>query len=279
MFLGYTRYRLRSEWLRLLLGMVFAVILFSWFASINIIDDKLRSFDGYLANYQTVSRYEARSQGRAEPETAARSDLRPEYERFLRGNKGFLYAVLVRSVNDFVSFVASGLAVLLLTGLFANRRLEAPLAAGYSRGRVFLSLTGVYFGCIVLVWVISSAYLLDRYCIEFAPEEREFFRTVQLTWFCAFLWHASIAYLAAMLLRRSLPAFGAAQVIWLILSITTRAEPNTLPSYVIDNSGDVKPLLPGIDLQPLLRTDLVAVSFFLLAVLVAWLAFRKREQI
>ena len=226
-----------------------------------------------------MSRYEARSQGRAEPETAARSDLRPEYERFLRGNKGFLYAVLVRSVNDFVSFVASGLAVLLLTGLFANRRLEAPLAAGYSRGRVFLSLTGVYFGCIVLVWVISSAYLLDRYCIEFAPEEREFFRTVQLTWFCAFLWHASIAYLAAMLLRRSLPAFGAAQVIWLILSITTRAEPNTLPSYVIDNSGDVKPLLPGIDLQPLLRTDLVAVSFFLLAVLVAWLAFRKREQI
>ena len=79
-----------------------------------------------------------------------------------------------------------------------------------------------------------------------------------------------------MLLRRPLPAFAAALALWFILGNITVRTPNMLPSYIIDNSENVKPLLPGIDLWPLLRTDIVAAGSFVISILVSWLAFRKR---
>ena len=277
MFFRLTRYRLRAEWLRLLLGLVFAVILFTWSGTINIVSDSLRSFHGYITYYQGQANQEARKAGLHDPNPANNSDFREGYELLLKETKGYLYAVLVESVNDISPpLTAIPLAVLLITGLFQKKRLGSILAAGFSRGRSFLSITGVYFSCIVLVWAISAAYLMKRYRIEFAPEEQEFFRVTLLTWFCAFLWHASLSYLIAMLLRRPLPTFAAALALWFILGSITVRTPNMLPSYIIDNSEDVKPLLPGIDLWPLLRTDIVAAGSFVISILVSWLAFRKR---
>ena len=54
MFLRCIRYRLRSDWLRLLLGLVFGVILLSWTGTINIISDELRSFSGYVSGRPRV---------------------------------------------------------------------------------------------------------------------------------------------------------------------------------------------------------------------------------
>ena len=280
MFLRCIRYRLRSDWLRLLLGLVFAVILFSWTGTINIISDELRSFSGYVSHYQDVANHDARKAGLHDPAPANNSDFREGYELLLRETKGYLFAVLVESVNDLSPpLTVIPLAALLITGLFQKKRLGQLLAAGVGRKQAFLSITGVYFGCVALVWAVSAVYLMKRYRIEFAPEEQVFYRVILLTWFCAFLWHASVSYLAAMLLRRPLPAFGAALALWFMFGSITVRTPNVLPSYIIDNSESVKPLLPGIDLQPLLRTDLVAAGFFLLTVLIAWLAFRKRDQI
>ena len=124
----------------------------------------------------------------------------------------------------------------------------------------------------------SAAWLLNRYRIAYAPEEQVFFRTTLLTWFCAFLWHASIAYLFAMLLRSPLPAFAATAAVWLILGFSTAYTPNVLPSCVVQNL-ETPNWEPGADLWPLLRTDIVAAGFFVLVILIAWLAFRKRDQI
>ena len=277
MFFRLTRYRLKAEWLRILLGVVFGTILLSWISSQNIVDERLRSFDGYVNYYQSQSRREARSKGLRDPDPANRSDQKEGYELLLRENRGYLYAVLIEMVNDWVPpLTVIPLAVLFLTGLFQKKRLGPMLTAGFSRGRVFLSLTGAYFVCIALVWGLSAAWLLNRYRIAYAPEEQVFFRVTLLTWFCAFLWHGTIAYLTAMLLRRPLPAFAAALALWFILGNITVRTPNMLPSYIIDNSENVKPLLPGIDLWPLLRTDIVAAGSFVISILVSWLAFRKR---
>ena len=277
MFFRLTRYRLRAEWLRILLGLVFAVILFSWSGSINIISAPVRSFSNYVSDYQTASRNAARSAGMPDPKTAANSDLRAGYEQLLRSNRGFIYAVLVMSVNDPIpTIIVNALAVLLLTGLFQKQQLGTSITAGYSRVRVFLSLTVGYYLSVVLVWAISSAYLLNRYMIEFAPEDQGFFLATRLTWFCAFLWHASIAYLLSMLLRRPLPAFLSAVVLWFILSRVMAQTPNILPAFIISDGYDIPDLLPGYDIGPLLRTDVISAGFFLLALIVGWFSFRKR---
>ena len=270
-------YRLKAEWLRILLGLAFAVILFSWSGTINIISDPVRSFNKYIAYAQTVDRYAARSAGMPDPKPAANSDLRAGYEQLLRNNRGFIYAVLVMSVNDPIpTLIVNALAVLLLTGLFQKQQLSTSLAAGYSRVRVFLSLTAGYYLSVVLVWAISSTYLLNRYMIEFAPEDQGFFLATRLTWFCAFLWHASIAYLLSMLLRRPLPAFLSALALWFTLSRVMANAPNILPAFIISNGYDIPDLLPGYDIGPLLRTDVIAAGFFLLVLIVGWFSFRKR---
>ena len=278
MFFRLIRYRLKTEWLRLLLGLVFAVILFSWYGAANITSERIHSFNSYVAYYQRETQEEANHKGLLNPDPVARSDLRESYEMLLRDHRGFIYFRLVMSVNDPVPIlVANALAVLLLTGLFAKKRLGTPIVAGFSRGRMFFSVTAVYFASIFLVWAISSVFLLNRYCVEFSEEEQEFFLVTQLTWFCAFLWKAAVAYLAAMLIRKPLPAFILAFAISMILMYYP--EPNVLPSWIIGSTMDVKSLDPGIDLQPLLRTDIVAAGFFVLVILIAWLAFRKRDQI
>ncbi len=275
MSLRLSRYRLKTEWLRLLLGLMFAVILFSWYGAQNIVSDVFHSKQTFAPMYNEESREWMASRLSMEIPEEAWTDLSTAYRTVLRAYRGFLYSRLVMSINDPVDMlVVNALAVLLLTSLFQKKRLGPPLAAGYCRRRLFLSLTGVYFACVVVVWCISATYLLNRYCIEFAPEEREFFLVTQLTWFCTFLWNASIAYLASMLLRRPLPAFLAGVAVYfLCLSV---GKPHILPGIIIGGGMTVKTWDPGVDLWPLLRTDIIAAAFFVVAVVVGWFSFRKR---
>ena len=276
MFLRLSRYRLKTEWLRLLLGLAFAVILFSWYGALNIVSDTFHSEKSFAPTYYDMSRERLAANLDMEIPEEAWADLTTAYRTILRYYRGFIYSRLVMSINDPVDMlVVNALGVLLLTGLFRKKRLGPPLAAGYSRRRLFLSLTGVYFACVVVVWCVSAAYLLNRYCIEFAPEEREFFRVTQLTWFCAFLWNATVAYLASMLLRRPLPAFLAGVAVYFLCMSFVR-EPHILPAFIIGTGVTVKTWDPGVDLWPLLRTDIIAAAFFVIAVPAAWLSFRKR---
>ena len=275
MLFRLTRYRLRAEWLRILLGLTFAVILFSWYGAANIVAEVFHSEGTFAKVYEMGPERLSHNLGVDLPEEAL-SDLTTAYRTVLRFYRGFIYSRLVMSANDPMDMlVANALAVLLLTGLFQKRRLGPPLAAGFGRRRLFLSLTGVYFGCVILVWNISAVYLLNRYCIEFSPEESEFFRVTQFTWFCSFLWKASVAYLAAMLLRRPLPAFLAALAVY-FLFMSVRSEPNILPTWIIGSGMEVKSWDPGVELWPLIRTDIVAAGSFLVSILASWLAFRKR---
>ena len=275
MLFRLTIYRLKTEWLRILLGLVFAVILFSWHGTANIPAERIHSFNSYVALYQRATQEEAKNKGLPNPEPVAKSDLREGYEMHLRDSRGFIYSRLVMSVNDPMPIlVVNALAVLLLTGLFAKKRLGTPIVAGFSRGRMFFSMTVVYYISIFLVWAISSVFLMNRYCVEFSKEEQDFFMVTQLTWFCAFLWKATIAYLAAMLMRRPLPSFLIALALSIILMYYP--EPNILPSWIIGSTMDVNSLDPGIDLQPMLRTDIIATVFFVISIIIGWFSFRKR---
>lgn len=259
----FARYRLKAEWVQLFLGLIFAVILFSWSGVLNIRSEVYHSLKTYAYIHQR--------------DVTNHADLLIGYETSLREARGFIYSRLVMSINDPIPMlVSNGLAVLFITSLFQKKRLGPPLAAGFSRSQLFISLSTVFFVCVTLVWVISATYLLKRYYVEFLPEERDFFLTTQFTWFCAFLWKASFAYLAAILLRKPLPAFLVAVAVWVILGYSFVHAPNILPAYIIDNGMTVKSWDPGVDLWPLIRTDIVAAVFFVISIIVGWFSFRKR---
>ena len=271
-----TRYRLKTEWLRILLGLMFAVILFSWYGAGNVVANLYHSMSSFSLVYEMGVERLAESIG-VDADEPALAELDTAYRFILQESRGFVYSRLVISVNDPIYILlANALAVLFLTGLFQKKRLGPPLAAGLSRGRLFFSLTAVYFSCVVLVWVISANYLIKRYFIVFSPEEQDFFRVTQLTWFCAFLWKATVAYLAAMLLRRPLPAFLAALTLSFAFLLANHSTPNVLPSWIIGGGSTVKSWDPGADLWPMLRTDMVAAFFFVITIIIGWFSFRKR---
>ena len=270
-----TRYRLKTEWLRILLGLMFAVILFSWYGAGNVVANMYHSLSSFSLIYEMGVDRLAEKIGvdAAEP---ALAHMDTAYRFVLQRSRGFVYSRLVISVNDPIYILlANALAVLFLTGLFQKKRMGPPLAAGLSRGRLFFSLTAVYFSCVVLVWVISANYLIKRYFIVFSPEEQDFFKVTQLTWFCAFLWKGTVAYLAAMILRRPLPAFLAALAMSFLFLLANHSTPNVLPSWIIGGGLTVKSWDPGVDLWPMLRTDVVAAVFFVISIIVGWFSFRK----
>lgn len=275
MFFRLTRYRLKTEWLRILLGLMFAVILFSWYSAGNVVANLYHSMSSFSLVYEMGVERLAESIG-VDADEPALAELDTAYRFILQESRGFVYSRLVMSVNDPIYILlTNAMAVLLLTGLFQKKRLGPPLAAGFSRGRVFFSLTVVYFFCVVLVWVISATYLINRYFIVFSPEEQDFFRVTQLTWFCAFLWKGTVAYLAAMLLRRPLSAFLVALAVSFILLCVNHTVPHVLPTWIIGGGMSVKSWDPGIDLWPMLRTDIVAAVFFVISIIIGWFSFRE----
>ncbi len=275
MFFRLTRYRLRTEWLRILLALVFAVILFSWYSAGNSQSNLYHSMGSFSRTYERGVEKVAELAG-VDASEPALTELNTAYRFILQKARGFVYSRLVMSVNDPIYILlTNAMAVLLLTGLFQKKRLGPPLVAGFSRGRVFFSLTVVYFFCVVLVWVISATYLINRYFIVFSPEEQDFFRVTQLTWFCAFLWKGTVAYLAAMLLRRPLSAFLVALAVSFILLCVNHTVPHVLPTWIIGGGMSVKSWDPGIDLWPMLRTDIVAAVFFVISIIIGWFSFRK----
>ena len=275
MLFRLTRYRLKTEWLRILLGLLFAVILFSWYSAGNVVANLYHSLGSFSRVYEmgVDQLAEKVDVDAAEP---ALANMYTAYQFILQKYRGFVYSRLVMSVNDPIYILlVNALAVLLLSGLFQKKRLGPPLVAGFSRGRIFFSLTATYFSCIILVWVISATYLINRYFVVFSQEEQDFFQVTQLTWFCAFMWKATIAYLAAMLLRKPLPAFLAALAVSFLFLLANHSTPNILPSWVIGGGLTVKSWDPGVDLWPLLRTDIVSAVFFVITIIIGWFSFRK----
>ena len=270
--LRLTRVRLKAEWLSLILAAIL-VILYVWFCGLNNRGLTLGSYAIFEHTYGSVS-----------PSALAKSldmEIPPEgatlqeiYETALQAKRGFLYSRILMSAEDMTFLVLDALAVLLLCTLFRKRRIGQWLSAGCGRGRAFLSLTLSYYVVALLMWLAASRFLLGRYHIAFAPEEGEFFRTTQLAWLCNILFNASLAYLSALLLGRTLPAFFAALGVWILLRAAS--PPLSASPAVILGSGKILSWDPGMDLRSLIAGNWITLGFLILVFIAAWLSFRKR---
>ena len=274
--LRLTRYRLKTEWLRFLLGLFFAsafMVMAGFFMTPQA---------GNLAQF--VAKY-----GDLSPEQMAValdldvSELKPALEEnfqlVVRKYRGLLYYNMVDGTDFLAALPLSvALSVLFITGPIRKKRLGPPLAAGCGRFRLFLSLTLAYYAAVLLVWLIAGRILLALYSVRWSPEEAEFFRTTRLGWLLAFLFRAAILYLLSFLLVRPLPAALTGIGICLLLRWVKSAVPvipmNIVPPGPFSNGPTWD---PGADLSAVVTGNWIALGVCILSILIAWLAFRKRS--
>lgn len=276
MLLRLTHVRLRAEWIMVIIALAL-LILYIWYCGMDIRSaTNVYSYEQFEFAYHAMDPMQVADvyalDVRNLPEKA---DMRDIYNAIILANRGWLYCLILTSAELFTFPALNGMAVLMICMTFRKRRIGQFLSAGFSRLQVFLSLTLVYFGFALLLWLAASAYQLTRYHISFAPEEMYFFRITQLTWLCNILFNAALAYLFAMLLRRPLISFAAAmgaRLLLLYLTKDLRASPLTI--IVI---GNTRPSWdPGMDLNPLITGNWITLGCLAAVLIAAWLSFRKR---
>ena len=270
MLLRLTRYRLRSEWARILLGLFFAGALYFWAGWINPMP--VGRYGNFVATYGELSPEMIAKSLMIDPSEAS-GDLREMHRQLLIRERGAFWHGVIMGTDYIAAWpVSCALSVLFLTGLFQKRRVGPWLSAGYGRGRSFLSLTLVYYGSVLLVWVVASRLLINAYRIAFSPEEQDFYRTTQLNWLCSFLFRASVLYMSSMLFRRPFPAAAAGLGVCLLLLLFRPVLP-FLPLRIAPNA---RAWNPGADLTNAVSGNITAAGVFVLSIAVGWLSFRKR---
>lgn len=283
MGLRLARYRMKTEWPKLL-ALVFCILFLCWFENFYV--DSLRTLRDYNLFYQYYGDEEYYlSSGRAKlamgwglAEEELGETPQEGFRALRRLRRGFVCIKLIMGSDQVIILLTNALAVLFLTGLLANRRLEPLLASGCSRRKLFLSLSLTYFGGAALLWLGSVCLMLPAFGVTFLPEERSFFFVMLLSWFLSTMTAAACSYLFAFLLRRPFPAFAAALGAYLLVAALI-PDRSGVPVQIMGSSLLHKSLDPGEDLGWLITGDWIALAFILLSVIAAWLAFRRRDQI
>ena len=269
------RYQMKTEWLRILLSLLFASLFLIWSGWVN----PPRS-----GRYQ----YFVQQYGAYKPETAATAlemdvselcDMRNAYRLFMQRNRAVFYTNVISGTEIYAGWpITCALALMLLCGLFTKGRVGKWLIAGCSRKSAFLSMTLVYYLSVLLAWFISSRVLLSLFQIRFSAGERAAYYAIQTAWLFAFLFRASIACMAVFLLRRPLPAALVSLGACILLRIL-KARISVIPLRVIplETPGGPNEWFSAFceDLQPLIVGSCIAVGFLCLSLIVSWLAFRK----
>ena len=268
MFFRVARYYLRAEWLRLA-AVVLAVSLCA-FLMVNNTRTMPMTYEAFAAQYGgelTMDRLARkvnipREQLGDSLEEAYPVILQQHFTRFLGNTGDFVFLAPV---------LAGALAVFLLCDVFRKRRLGPLLAAGCSRGEVYLVLTVLYFGVFVLIWLIIVPLCISRYRLPLTSGQQACLRLWKPSLLLSLLFSASVAFFFAFLLPRPLPAFLAGVAALFLTQWLSGLVP--VPVGYLLSLLEWKPSTGPLVTQACI-TALAAAA----AVTGGWLCFRRREQ-
>ena len=267
-FFRVARYYLRAEWLRLA-AVVFAACLCT-FLMVNNTKTMPMSYEAFKAQYGSELTMDRLARKVNIPREQLGDSLEEAYPvirqqhftRFLGNSGDFVFLAPV---------LAGALAALLLCGVFRKRRLAPLLAAGCSRGTIYLVLTVLYFGVFVLVWLIVVPLSLSRYRLPLDAGQQACLRLWKPSLLLSFLFSASVAYFFACLLLRPLPAFLAGAAALYLVQWISGLVP--VPVGYLLSLLDWKP-----STGPLITQGWITALTAAAAVAGGWLCFRRREQ-
>ena len=166
--------------------------------------------------------------------------------------------------------------MLLISRPRKKHRLEPPGEAGYGRGAVFLFLAVMYFGLMLLIWLIAVPFLLGKYPIAISPLERVWFRELKLTLLLSLLFSAALAFFFVFLLRRLLLAFLAPLVLWYLLIPLSSIVP--LPILPLSSITSADQWEMGMDVRFLVVRCCVTAVTLAAAVVGGWQLFRRQAE-
>ena len=272
------RYYLRSNWLKLAAAAVVLVVY-----SILIVNNARTTpmtYEAFAAQYDQYSyiRSEKAALDRlAEREKIPRELLGDSFEEAYPVFRERHFSMFLAYTGDcawlFTPVLAGGLAALFLCCVFRKRHLGPLLAAGCSRGAVYLLLLISYFGFFLFIWLVAVPWCFSRYrIVPLTAGQLSCLRLLKPALLFTLLFGAAAGFFFAFLLRRSVPAFLASVGFLFLVQLLSEWAPlplafiKALVSWEADTGAG-----------PLIAQGCVTAAAIAAAFIGGWLCFRRQE--
>lgn len=275
MFVRAARYYLRNQWL-IIAVVVFLILLYT-VVCLTGRDTMPISYEDVETMYGEFADEEGRLPDRAQVPPGLRGlSVQEAYAQLLESHSAQVLTITLLGECWITPVLTGVLALLLISRPRKKHRLEPPGEAGYGRGAVFLFLAVMYFGLMLLIWLIAVPFLLGKYPIAISPLERVWFRELKLTLLLSLLFSAALAFFFAFLLRRLLLAFLAPLVLWYLLIPLSSIVP--LPILPLSSITSADQWEMGMDVRFLVVRCCVTAVTLAAAVAGGWQLFRRQAE-
>lgn len=275
MFVRAARYYLRNQWL-IIAVVVFLILLYT-VVCLTGRDTMPISYEDVETMYGEFADEEGRLPDRAQVPPGLRGlSVQEAYAQLLESHSAQVLTITLLGECWITPVLTGVLALLLISRPRKKHRLEPPGEAGYGRGAVFLFLAVMYFGLMLLIWLIAVPFLLGKYPIAISPLERVWFRELKLTLLLSLLFSAALAFFFVFLLRRLLLAFLAPLVLWYLLIPLSSIVP--LPILPLSSITSADQWEMGMDVRFLVVRCCVTAVTLAAAVAGGWQLFRRQAD-
>ena len=270
MFFRAARYYLRSEWIKLVV-VVFAVALCAFFM-VNNTKTMPMTYEAFESQYGNALTMDRLAEKVNIPREKLGDSLEEAYPVIHELHFTRLLGNIISVLCYFTPAFAGVLALSLLGIFFRKRRLGPLLAAGCSRGVVYIFLTVLYFGVFLLVWFIFVPCSLRPYQLSLSAGQHSCLQLLQPTLALALIFSAAVAFFITFLLRSPTLALFVSVGVLILIQWVSRFVPAPL-RYLI-SLMEWKPAA-----GPLIAQGCITAAATAAAVIGGWLCFRRWEQV
>ncbi len=267
MFIKLTLHRIKTEWWKIFLLLAF-VVFYLWSMISQIPSIK---YDEFMRTYGDRSADNVAYIFGIDIESSA--EMYGVYQEYISNFREFFYTKPIDNSVTVIILLGLFLSVLMICSLFNNRSVSSMMQCGCSRGSIFISLTAVYYLSAIGIWLLATTVVRFYYSVVFMPQERSYFLTTYLSWLIMVLATVSVPYLAAFIFHNALPTVLAGLgTIVLFRSVLPRY---VAPSKVMANNAYWR---MDADMKLLLRADIISLGIIVVAIIVAYVFFKRKGQ-
>ena len=275
MFVRAAKYYLRSQWLKIVV-VVFIILLYSVVCLAGR-DTMPVSYADVETMYGEYVDAEGRLADRAQVPPGLRGlSIQEAHAQLLERHTAQVLSITMLGEYWITPVLTGILALLLICRPRKKRRLVPPSEVGYGRGTVYLFLAALYFGLMLLIWVIAVPFLLGKYPITLSSLEPVWYRELKLSLLLSLLFGAALAFFFAILLRKPFLGFLAPLVIWYLLMPLSNVVP--LPILPLSSIASAEQWEGGMDVRFLVIRCCETAVTLAAAIAGGWQFFKRGDR-
>lgn len=275
MFVRAAKNYLRFHWLKIVV-VVFIILLYS-VVCLSGRDTMPVSYADVETMYGEYADPEGRLADRAQVPPGLRGlSIQEAHAQLLERHAAQVFSITLLGEFWATPVLTGFLALLLLSLPRKKGRLEPPAESGCGRGTVYLFLAVLFFGLMLLIWVIAVPFLLGKYRIAVSSQEQVWLREFELSLLMSLLFSAATAFFFAFLLRRPILAFLAPLAVWYLLMPLSSVVP--LPILPLSSIAAAEQWERGMDVRFLAVRCCITVVTLAAAVAGGWQLFKGGDR-